>query len=112
MSNKKEQSIYGRFETLNYWQRERLPALGVSPTARHVWHVLWGRADEKGVVVMSYGQISHEVGRTKRCCMKDISELIEKDIIQLRERGNSKNMANTYALRLKKKGAKVVNCIH
>ena len=91
---------YGRFETLNYWQRERLPELGVSPSARLVWFVLWGRANKDGEVRISYEQIAYETGWSRRHCMDCVKELITNEVIKIHRRGNSAKKANTYALQV------------
>ena len=94
---------FGRFETLNRWQRKGLAEFDVSPSARHVWHVLWGRANKLGVVRMSYKQIAAETGLSKRSCMRCVKELIGKEIIKIHRRGDSNNMANLYAIQVEER---------
>lgn len=95
---KKESS--SRFKTLNYWQRKGLIAVEATPPARHIWHVLWGHADELGVVTLSFSRLANETGYSVRCCQDKIKELIDKMVIKIVSKGNFKGKSNTYALSL------------
>lgn len=102
MSDKKKNSEFGRFETLNHW-RNRLAVLEVSSSARLVWYVLWSHADQGGICSLSYRRISADTGLSLRTCKYTVKELTEKSIIKIVTSGNLQGDVNTYAIAVIKK---------
>lgn len=89
-----------RFNTINKMSLVGFDRANISPSARHVWLVLWRSARHDGRVKISYGRIAEETGRSRRHCIRSVNELIDKNAVRILKKGGKPDRPNLFKIRI------------
>ncbi len=95
----RKDAIRCRFNTINTVCLAVFNDMGITPSSRLVWLILWRNARPNGKVRISYNRIADESGLSRRRCITLVKELIDRELVKLLQKGRVPDRTNQYVIK-------------